>query len=142
MVFRNPPARPHEQVVAVLERALREPTDEWRHEAADALVGSALSDDDRDFVEYWCMQVGTRAPAGSPLRGLAGLCLGHTARRFGYLTDDAVALAASLAARAEADPADVNSQALDGYADIQGFLLSRQNLPLWIRRHRPTSWWR
>lgn len=43
---------------------------------------------------------------GSPLLGLAGLCLGHTARRFGHLSDGALALAESLAARAEADPAD------------------------------------
>src|SRR4051794_17928122 len=100
MSFRNPPPRPHPEVVAVLERALRDPSDESWSDAADALVGSALDDDDRDFVEHWCMQVGTRAPSGCFLLGLAALCLGHTARRFGYLTDDAIALARSLAERA------------------------------------------
>ncbi|WP_225860952.1 hypothetical protein [Streptomyces triticiradicis] len=81
-----------------------------------------MNDDDRDFVEHWCMEVGTRAVPGSPLLGLAGLCLGHTARRFGRLSDDALALARSLSARAEADPSDVDGRALDGYDDVRSFL--------------------
>jgi hypothetical protein len=117
--FKNPPALPHEVVVETLERALRDRSQEG--EAASALVGSALNDDDREFVEHWCVQVGTRAVPGSPLLGLAGLCLGHTARRFGRLSDEALALAKSLATRAEADPADVDGRALDGYDDIRSF---------------------
>ena len=65
------------------------------------------------------MQVGTRAVSGSPLLGPAGLCLGHTARRFGHLSDAAVGLAESLAARAKADPSDVSGRALDGYDDVR-----------------------
>ncbi|MBF6277268.1 hypothetical protein A5780_15455 [Nocardia sp. 852002-20019_SCH5090214] len=107
-------------MVETLERALRDRTAEG--EAADVLVGSALNDEDRDFVEHWCMQVGTRAVSGSPLLGLAVLCLGHTARRFGHLGVDAVALVKSLAARAEADPSDVDGRALDGYDDVRDFL--------------------
>ncbi|MFF4247472.1 hypothetical protein ACFYY2_23820 [Streptomyces sp. NPDC001822] len=118
--FENPPALPHEVVVETLERALRDPSHEG--EAADALVGIALNDDDREFVEHWCMEVGTRAVSGSPLLGLVGLCLGHIARRFGRLGDDALALARSLAMRAEADPADVDGRALDGYDDVRSFL--------------------
>jgi hypothetical protein len=118
--FENPPALPHEVVAETLERALRDRSQEG--EAADALVGSALNDDDREFVEHWCVQVGTRAEPGSPLLGLAGLCLGHTARRFGHLSDEALALAESLAARAEADPTDVDGRALDGSDDIRSFL--------------------
>lgn len=91
-------------------------------EAASVLVGSALNDDDVEFVEHWCVQVGTRAVPGSPLLGLAGLCLGHAARRFGRLSDEALALAKSLAARAEADPSDVDSRAVDGYDDIRSYL--------------------
>ncbi|MFI7285521.1 hypothetical protein ACIBRY_02440 [Streptomyces anulatus] len=79
--FHNPPALPHDEVVEVLDRALRDRSHE--SEAAGVLVGSALNDDDREFVESWCVRVGTRAVSGSPLLGLAGLCLGHTARRFG-----------------------------------------------------------
>jgi hypothetical protein len=84
---------PHEVVVEMRERALGDRWDET--EAASVLVGSALNDDDREFVEHWCMEVGMRAVSGSPLLGLAGLCLGHTARRFGRLSDEALALAAS-----------------------------------------------
>ena len=118
--FENPPALPHEVVAETMERALRDSSAEG--EAADVLVGTALNDDDAEFVEHWCVQAGTRAAPGSPLLGLAGLCLGHTARRFGRLGDEALALAKSLAARAEADPADVDGRALDGYDDVRSFL--------------------
>jgi hypothetical protein len=118
--FQNPPDLPHGVVAETLERAIGDRSHE--PEAADALVGCALNDDEREFVEYWCVQVGTRAVSGSPLLGLAGLCLGHTARRFGRLGDEAVALAHSLAARAEVDPADVDGRALDGLDDVKDFL--------------------
>ncbi len=110
----------HEVAAEALERALRDRSHEG--EAAGVLVGSALNDDDREFVEHWCVQVGTRAVPGSPLLGLAGLCLGHTARRFGHLSDEALALAESLAVRAEADASDVDGRALDGFDDIRSFL--------------------
>jgi hypothetical protein len=114
--FHNPPALPHAEVVAILERALLDPSQGNESDAAHALVGSALADEDRDFVEHWCIQVGTRA-FGSNLRGL---CLGHTARRFGRLSPEAIALARSLAKRALGDPADVGSQAISGFEDIEG----------------------
>ncbi|MBF9072269.1 hypothetical protein [Streptacidiphilus fuscans] len=118
--FENPPALTHGVVVETLERALRDRSHEA--EAATVLVGSALNDNDRDFVEHWCVQVGTRAVPGSPLLGLAGLCLGHTARRLGRLSDEALALLESLAVRTEADPSDVDGRALDGYDDARTFL--------------------
>ncbi|MGW8760901.1 hypothetical protein ACWGN5_00200 [Streptomyces sp. NPDC055815] len=118
--FENPPALPHDVVVETLERALCDRSAEG--EAADVLVGAALNDDDAEFVEHWCVQVGTRAVSGSPLLGLAGLCLGHTARRFGRLSDEALALAQSLSTRAETDPADVDGRAVDGYDDVRSFL--------------------
>ncbi|MFZ4264187.1 hypothetical protein ACOZFM_01080 [Streptomyces arboris] len=118
--FENPPALPHEVVAETLERALRDRSAEG--EAANVLVGTALNDDEAEFVEHWCVQVGTRAVSGSPLLGLAGLCLGHTARRFGRLGDEALVLVESLAARAQADPTDVDGRALDGYDDVRSFL--------------------
>ncbi|MGW2092872.1 hypothetical protein [Promicromonospora sukumoe] len=122
-VFFNPPALPHDEVAETLERALADRAHEG--EAASALVGSALIDDNHEFVEHWCVQVGTRAVPGSPLLGLAGLCLGHTARRFGQLSAEAVALVHALAARAEADPADVDGRALDGLDDVKEYLQLR-----------------
>ncbi|MEU0937866.1 hypothetical protein [Embleya sp. NPDC005971] len=107
-------------MAGILEEALRDRSQEG--EAAVALVGSALNDDEREFVEHRCVQIGTRAVSGSPLLGLAGLCLGHAARRFGCLGDEALALAESSAARAEADPTDVDGRALDGFDDIRSFL--------------------
>ncbi|MEU5785136.1 hypothetical protein [Micromonospora lupini] len=118
--FENPPALPQKAVAEVLEQALRDRSAEG--EAASVLVGTALNDNDADFVERWCREVGTRAVPGSPLLGLAGLCLGHAARRFGHLSDEALALVESLAARAEADPSDVDGRALDGYDDVRSFL--------------------
>ncbi|MET7656496.1 hypothetical protein [Streptomyces sp. NPDC005486] len=118
--FENPPALPHVVVVEMLERALMDRGHE--PEAASVLVGTALNDEDQTFVEHWCVEVGTRAVPGSPLLGLAGLCLGHTARRFGRLSDEALALVESLAARAEADPTDVDGRALDGFDDVRSFL--------------------
>ncbi|WP_371791266.1 hypothetical protein OG285_15385 [Streptomyces sp. NBC_01471] len=119
----NPSALPHEVVAERLERALRDRS--YEGEAASALVGSALNDEDREFVEHWCVEAGTRAAPGSPLLGLAGLCLGHTARRFGCLSAEALALVESLAARAEADPKDVDGRALDGFDDARSFLHPR-----------------
>lgn len=60
--------------------------------------------------------------AGSPLLGLAGLCLGHAARRFGSLSEESVALVEALACRAEADPADVDTRVLDGRDDMRSYL--------------------
>ena len=118
--FENPPALPHADVVEILNNALADRSVE--PSAAEALVGIALNDDDREFIERCCLDVGTRAVSGSPLLGLAGLCLGHTARRFGYLSDEAVGLAELLAARADAHPFDVDGRALDGRDDIRWYL--------------------
>lgn len=118
--FENPPALPHDVVVETLERVLKDRMHEDK--AASVLVGTALNDDDREFVEHWCIEVGMRAVPGSPLLGLAGLCLGHTARRFGHLSDEALSLVKSLAARAEADLSDVDGRALDGFDDVRDFL--------------------
>ncbi|MFF3068820.1 hypothetical protein [Kitasatospora sp. NPDC057936] len=45
-----------------------------------------------------------------------------TARHFGRLSDEALALVQSLARRAEADPTDVDGRAIDGYDDVRSFL--------------------
>ena len=118
--FENPAALPHDVVAEAVERALGDSTQE--PSAAVALVGIALNDGDRAFIEHCCMQVGRRAAAGSQLLGLAGLCLGHTARRFGHLSDRAVALVEALATRARLDPSDVDGRAIDGLDDVRSYL--------------------
>ncbi|RKS05649.1 hypothetical protein DFP74_1253 [Nocardiopsis sp. Huas11] len=120
MRYDDPALLPHDEVVAAVERCLSDPSCEL--DAARALVGAALYDEDAAFVERCCALVAARAEPGHPLLGLAGLCLGHTARRFGTLSGPSVALAESLAARAEADPSDVDGRALDGLEDIRGAL--------------------
>ena len=122
-VFENPPALPHDTVLDVLSRALsRDTAESVQAKAASAMVGTALRDDDRAFIEQCCFEVAARAEPGCHLLGLAGLCLGHAARRFGTLSDEAIALAESLACRAERDSADVDGRALDGLDDIQHFI--------------------
>jgi hypothetical protein len=118
--FENPPLLPHAIVVEVLNRALGDRS--YEPFAADALIGVALNDGDREFIECCCLEVGTGAAAGSPLLGLAGLCLGHVARRFGYVSDQAVALAEALAARVGLDPSDVDGRAVVGLDDIRAYL--------------------
>lgn len=45
------------------------------------LVAAALHDDDREWVEEQCWQLADHSDPR--VRGTAGLCLGHVARRFG-----------------------------------------------------------
>ena len=121
--FENPPALPHDTVLGMLSRALSgNSAGAVQAEAASAMAGTALNDDDRAFIERCCFEVAARAEPGCHLLGLAGLCLGHAARRFGTLSDEAIALAQSLARRAERDPADVDRRALDGLEDIRLFV--------------------
>jgi hypothetical protein len=121
--FENPPALPHDTVLDILSRAVSEDSAEAvQAKAASAMAGTALKDDDRAFIEQCCFEVAARAEPGCHLLGLAGLCLGHAARRFGTLSDEAIALAESLARRAERDTADVDGRALDGLEDIQRFV--------------------
>lgn len=115
------PELSHPELLAILQSALGDRAGEA--EAAETLVSIALRCDDLEFVERCCLELGTRATSGSQLLGLAGLCLGHAARRFGTLTGGAVALVAALASRAQADPADVDTRALDGLDDVRHYLV-------------------
>jgi hypothetical protein len=118
-LFDNPPGRGHDAASTVLEAALHNVALEG--EAADVLVGMALHDEDQAFVEGWCIRLGRRLPSGSPLLGLAGLCLGHLARRFGRVSDEAAMLVVDLANRSKTDPADVDARAQDGLDDVALF---------------------
>ncbi|WP_327043538.1 hypothetical protein OG320_17185 [Microbispora sp. NBC_01189] len=114
--FDNPPVEEHDLASTVLEGVLHDATLEG--EAADVLVGLALHDADPAFVEGWCMKLGRQLAPGSPLLGLVGLCVGHLARRFGHVGDEAASLVVDLANRSKADPSDVDARAQDGLDDV------------------------
>ncbi|MFF3113583.1 hypothetical protein ACFVSN_30865 [Kitasatospora sp. NPDC057904] len=126
-------------MIETLEQALRNRSAEG--EAAELLVGTALNDDDADFVEHWCLQVGTRAVSGSPMLGLASLRLGHTARHFGRLSDEALALAQSLATRAEADPTDVDGRTVDRDGELLYIGITTHPVRRFREHAKTMPWW-
>jgi hypothetical protein len=80
------------------------------------LVGLALYDSDRAFVEQWCLRV-ARESLDLGLVATASLCLGHLARRFGRLEVESVSLVRQLALRP-----DLDSRAADALDDVTFFL--------------------
>lgn len=85
-------------------------------EPSSVLVGLALYDDDRVFVERWCCRV-ARDSADLWLVATASLCLGHLARRFGYLEPQSVVLVRQLAERP-----DLDGRVLSALDDVTFFL--------------------
>lgn len=90
-------------------------------DAADWLVSIALNCDDREYVEGHCIRLAKELPPGHPMLGLAGLCLGHTARRFRRLSTAARTTASGLGTRCRANPDDVDTRALNGLEDIDHY---------------------
>ncbi|WP_051393314.1 hypothetical protein [Glycomyces arizonensis] len=135
--FQNPPSRSHDTVAEVIDRALADRR--YEQAAIDALVGVALADVDRVFIEHCCLKMGSSTSAGAAFLGVSALCLGHAARRFGRLSAEAIQLAGALAARARHDPSDVSPNAVDGLGDITWHLRRYKNR--WHHgRHRVSSW--
>lgn len=66
-----------------------------------ALVGHALTGDDRLELESMCRQLAEHADQG--VRDTAGLCLGHIGRRFGEIEDDSWDVVQALAGSAHSD---------------------------------------
>lgn len=66
------------------------------------LVGLALQDHDRVFVERWCNRI-AHDSADLWLVATASLCLGHLARRFGHLEPESIRLVHQLAERTDLD---------------------------------------
>ncbi|MCO1593793.1 hypothetical protein M8C17_01285 [Micromonospora sp. RHAY321] len=99
-IYENPPLAPHGQADEALTAAL-----EGRNQALSpnsVLVGLALYDDDRIFVEGWCNRIAHES-TDLWLVATASLCLGHLARRFGYLEPESVMLVRRLAERTDLD---------------------------------------
>jgi hypothetical protein len=118
MKYEDPPLLTHDEVDKVLSAALR--GERTKPEANAVLVGLALYDGDRVFVEEWCVRVAEDAP-DQWLRGLACLCIGsHLARRFRVVSPRAAALVRAMAE----DPAMVatNGQVLHAREDLDLFI--------------------
>ena len=92
----------------------------------NALVAVALNDDDAGWVEEQCWRLGSHPDAD--VRGIAGLCLGHVARRFGGVQRRSWRLVKALCR----DP-EVGMGACDGLADLRMFASP------WRRALRPAS---
>lgn len=118
MTYEDPPLLSHAKADAVLSAALR-------GESADldpnsVLVGLALYDDDRLYIENWCVRIADAAP-DQWLRGLACLCIGsHLARRFRVVGEHAAALVRDMAN--DSAMVAVNGQVLDALNDLDLFL--------------------
>jgi hypothetical protein len=79
-----------------------------------ALVSVSLNDDDGRWVEEQCWRLAEHADAG--VRGTAGLCLGHVARRFGT-----VRRRSWVVVRRLCDDESVDNRPCDGLDDLRKF---------------------
>ena len=113
MEFHDPPPLTHDQAEEVLGAAL-EQADE-PHDPNEVLVGLALHDPDAEFVERWCIAIGADSP--DPwLRVTAALSIGHLARRFGAVSDEARDLVRSIAS-----DEDLDGRRLDALKDVEQY---------------------
>jgi hypothetical protein len=110
--YEEPPHIAHDEADQVLRAALRGET--TQPDVNSVLVGLALDDDDRAFVERWCVRIARRRTCGyEALRH----CALVVARRFGEVSDEAAALVRELAA--DETMRSINGQVLDAAADRQ-----------------------
>jgi hypothetical protein len=114
MRFENPDRPSRVEATHALEDALRTPG--RGPDANRVLVGLALHDEDRSFVEGWCRRI-ARQSTDPELVGLAATCLGHLVRRFGDLDPESLALLHELAGRV-----DLGGSAESALEDVEMFL--------------------
>ncbi len=86
---------------------------------SEALVAVALHDEDAAWVEEQCRRLAAHDDAG--IRGTAGLCLGHVARRFGVVAEESWRLVEDLCD----DPA-VDGRPCDALDDLRQFATRRE----------------
>src|SRR5437870_1316230 len=82
---------------------------------SEALVSAALHDPDREWAEEQCLRLSEHDDAG--VRGTAGLCLGHVARRFGAIRPES-----REAVRRLCDDPMVDNGPCDAIDDIEMFV--------------------
>jgi hypothetical protein len=80
---------------AILRQALEGRT--ARPHPHSVLIALSLHDEDRAFVEGWCIRLGRAAP-DSGMRAVAALGISYLARRFGTVGPEAAELVRTLAA--------------------------------------------
>jgi hypothetical protein len=111
--YEEPPHLEPEEAEAILAAGIGE-TD--TDEARAVQIGLVLFDDDRAFVEHWCVRLGRQA-RDPQLRGSAALAAGHLARPFQTLEPETWEMVETVAA----DP-QVDSRKYDTLDDIRQFL--------------------
>jgi hypothetical protein len=79
-----------------------------------ALVAIALNDDDGAWIEEQCWRMASHGDAD--VRGTAGLCLGHVARRFGVVRPRSWQLVRQLC-----DDRSVDNRPCDALDDLRRF---------------------
>ena len=107
LIFKNPAPINRAEALAILGG-------DDSDRIADVLVALALHDPEGEWIEEVCWRM-ARHPDPS-VRGLAGLCLGHVARRFGAVQPRSWELVRALCA----DPA-VDDRPCDGLDDLRTF---------------------
>jgi hypothetical protein len=113
MRYEDPPHLEPDRAQPILEAGLDARNSD---EASAVLLGLALYDDNRPFVEGWCVRLGREARDPS-MRGSAALAAGHLARRFQRLEPETRAMVEAVAA----DP-DVDGRKYDALDDVRQFL--------------------
>src|SRR3712207_3932229 len=117
MRYEDPPLLTHAEADEVLGAALR--AEAAPYEAHAAIVGLALYDDDRQYVESWCLRLAQSA-ADVRLKGTAALGIGHLARRFRIVGSEAENVVRQQAA--DADMVALDGRAAEALEDIEQFV--------------------
>lgn len=117
--YENPPLVTHPVADKVLATALT--GGQSALEPDGVLVGLALYDGERAYVEQWCRRVAqdSQQPA---LVATAALCLGHLARRFRTLEPASVQLVERLATRS-----DLDGRVLSALDDVTTYMGGQSN---------------
>jgi hypothetical protein len=113
ILYHDPPLLPHDVVAATLEAVLVGEVPEY--DPNGVLIGLALHDNDCEFVEMCAVRVG-EGTNDATLRDSAALAIGHLARRFGRIGEEARAFVSRAADHPESD-----GRARDARTDIQRF---------------------
>ena len=113
MRYEDPPLLPHDVAAATFEAVLGGELPEY--DPNQVLIGLALYDNDREFVEHWAVRIGERTNDAN-LRDSAALAIGHLARRFGEIGEEGRAFVSRAANHPESD-----GRARDAGDDIQQF---------------------